>query len=221
LIQNTAILLFIQEEAIEASEKIISKSYYTNKEIFKNLNSKAKDLAYSVGIPVFLSNELIPNNKSFAQNISESFQKVFDKGFEKVICIGNDCPALTKKAFRSAINKLQKNDAVFGADSRGGAYLIGLTKQSFEIEKFKNLKWQTSYLINSFLVAFTTAKWCNSEKLTDIHSFIDLLKYKTPRNLFLEISSLYKITNSFFDFINSFHKNTYLSIPLPLRAPPY
>ena len=126
-------MIFARELSKEASLKVLApKNQLANKKILQNLDLLACQKSRSTQIPVFVSNEFCLDSKaSFGQNFTTALSTVFDKGFEKVICIGNDCPALQTEHILTAAEALNNSDAVFGPDFRGGTYLIGLSKKAF------------------------------------------------------------------------------------------
>lgn len=171
------------------------KNKLANKRIFQNLNTLATQKSLATQIPVFVSSQLgLDSHGTFGQNFSGAISHVFDRGFEKVICIGNDCPALQKEHLISASEALMTSDAVFGPDFRGGTYLIGLSKEAFEAISFQNLPWQSSELLEHLVKSFSGKKIQLLDQLADINSFQDLNFYPTARYI---ISFLLKFFNSF------------------------
>lgn len=171
------------------------KNRLANKRIFQNLNILVNQKSLATQIPVFVSNQLgLDSKETFGQNISRAISYVFEKGFEKVICIGNDCPALQKEHLISAEEALMTSDVVFGPDFRGGTYLIGISKKVFEAISFQNLPWQSSELLEQLVLSFSGKRIQFLDQLSDINSFQDLNFYPTSRYV---ISFLLKFFNSF------------------------
>jgi glycosyltransferase A (GT-A) superfamily protein (DUF2064 family) len=198
-------LIFAREVSKESSLKFLSpKNQLANKQIFQNLNILTKQKTRSTQIPVFVSNEFdLDSNASFGQNITSALSTVFEKGFEKVICIGNDCPALKTEHILTSAEALNTSDAVFGPDFIGGTYLIGLSKKAFDNVTFQYLPWQTPELFQSILASFSEKKIQILDQLQDINTFQDLVLYSKERHI---VSFLLKFTNSFqvlkFSWIN-------------------
>lgn len=197
------------------------KNRLANKQILQNLDILARQKTRSTKIPVFVSNEFDLDSKaSFGQNITAAISTVFDKGFEKVICIGNDCPALQTEHILTAAEVLNNSDAVFGPDFRGGTYLIGLSKKAFNNVTFQSLPWQTSELFQSILANFSEKRIQFLDQLQDINSFQDLVYYPTAR---LIVSFLLKFINSFqflkFSWIYAVKSEVYL-FSRSFRGPP-
>lgn len=66
----------------------------------------------------------------------------FRRGAESVICIGGDCPKLSRAHLQKTAAALQSNhDVVFGPSEDGGYYLIGLNAP--HVELFQDIPWST------------------------------------------------------------------------------
>lgn len=81
---------------------------------------------------------------SFGTRFSNAIQSVFDKGFKRIITIGNDSPHLTTAHLIDAQFHLEKGKTVIGPSADGGFYLIGLKKEQFNASDFEKLSWNTS-----------------------------------------------------------------------------
>lgn len=98
----------------------------------------------------FIPKEVKKGNYSFGlqedgdlgNKMSHSFLETFEKGFEKVLIIGTDCPEITPELLHEAFEVLEENDAVIGPALDGGYYLLGM--KSYHPELFLNMKWSTS-----------------------------------------------------------------------------
>ncbi len=226
---STAILIFTQEASKEVARKMLtpSKNQGVNRLVFDKLNhlvertttaaaSKAENLR------VFHSKQLIkPNNNSFGKQLSEAIQAVFERGFEKVICIGNDCPALDENRILAAVEKLQTFDTVVGPDNRGGAYLIGISSKGFKAEVFENLAWQSEKMLESFIEQYAKKALLLLETLSDIHNFQELQTYTTSRYFIAFLIQLIEqITTKIQRFYCFLVENRSIR-SLSLRAPPF
>jgi rSAM/selenodomain-associated transferase 1 len=72
--------------------------------------------------------------------------KLFDKGFKKVVILDSDTPNLPTEFIRKAIAGLKTSDIVIGPCEDGGYYLIGLKTPTPDV--FKNIPWSTSKVTN-------------------------------------------------------------------------
>lgn len=159
-----------------------SKNTGVNRLVFNQLNSFVGRTARSTGLSVFYSNQLIDDHKNgFGKQLSIAIQAVFEKGFEHVICVGNDCPALSKIQILQAAERLTSADTVIGPDQRGGVYLLGVSKNNFNAETFENLAWKSGIMLASYLKQFAQQKIFFLESLSDIHTFEELQSYSLSR----------------------------------------
>lgn len=225
---STAILIFTQEASKEASRKMLtpSKNKGVNQLVFTKLNHFVGQTATaaasnSTKLTVFYSNQLISEStSSFGKQLSLAIQSVFEKGFEKVICIGNDCPALNKNRILEAADKLQTTDAVIGPDNRGGVYLLGISQKDFKPEVFQNLAWQSEKMLESYIEQFANQSISMLEALSDIHNFQELQTYTTSRYFIAFLLQIIeRITSKIQDFYWIFAENRSIR-SLSLRAPP-
>ena len=58
--------------------------------------------------------------------MERAFDEAFNKGDERVVLIGSDCPALTGRQLDEALAGLNQKDLVLGPAQDGGYYLVGL-----------------------------------------------------------------------------------------------
>ena len=224
----TAILIFTQEASKEASRKMLtpSKNRGVNQLVFDKLNHFVERTAVAAvskanNLQVFYSSQLIkPNNSSFGHQLSTAIQVIFERGFEKVICIGNDCPALDENHILAAAKILQTVDSVVGPDNRGGVYLLGISSKGFRSEIFENLAWQSEKMIESFIEHYNKKAIILLETLSDIHTFQELQTY-TKSMFFIAFliqlveKAIAKTSNFYFFFIENRSIRS-----LSLRAPP-
>lgn len=225
----TAILIFTQEASKEATRKMLapSKNQGVNRLVFDKLNHFVERTAAAAAskadnLQVFHSNRLIkPTNNSFGQQLSEAIQAVFERGFEKVICIGNDCPALNENRILEAAEKLQTDDTIVGPDNRGGVYLLGISCKDFKPEIFKNLAWQSENMLESFLEKYANDAVLMLETLSDIHNFQELQTYTTSRYFIAFLIQLIEQTIAKIQDFYYFFVENRSTCSLSLRAPPF
>lgn len=225
---STAILIFTQEASKEVSRKILtpSKNKGVNQLVFTKLNHFVGQTATAAAsdspkLSVFYSNQLISANESnFGKQLSLAVQSVFEKGFEKVICLGNDCPALNKNRILEAADKLQTADAVIGPDNRGGVYLLGISRKNFKPEIFENLAWESEKMLESYIEQFANQSILMLEALSDIHTFQELQTYTTSRYFITFLLQIIERVAIQMQDFSCFLKENRSIRSLSLRAPP-
>jgi rSAM/selenodomain-associated transferase 2 len=73
--------------------------------------------------------------------MARAFEEGFDRGLERIVIIGTDCPELTPELLHQAFVALRDHDLVLGPASDGGYYLIGLRRPVPEL--FRGMPWGT------------------------------------------------------------------------------
>ncbi len=151
-INHTAIILFSRSAEKEATAKNFSytNNFRFNKKVAQTLISKTVSLAKETKLPFYVVDETLQQGNCFGEKISNTIQDHFKKGYEHLIIIGNDCLALESEHILRAYRHLQNNETVAGATSKGGLYLIGINKLSFNKNDFQNIRWQTEFVFTDF-----------------------------------------------------------------------
>lgn len=173
---TTVILLFAQGENIESVSKPITCQKKQNVLLWKKMNNRVLNTIQKTNIPYFISDENNQIGNSFGEKITHSIQTIFNKGFKKVIVVGNDCIELQVQHLLDASHKLQTNDVVLGADFNGGAYLIGVSKSSFNATEFATIAWQTRFVFDELKQLFKEIKTAFTPNLNDCNSAFDFKK---------------------------------------------
>ena len=144
--------------------------------LFKELNRQTIATARKTGIPyvIFSENEQVGN--TFGERFTNALTSVFDSGYDQVITVGNDTPHLSAGHILLAQEKLKQSALVIGPSTDGGCYLMGIKKNHFKPEQFKNLPWQSSKL-GAIISDTLSRKRINLyllETLSDLDTFADL-----------------------------------------------
>lgn len=138
---STAILLFTRTAREEASAKSWS-GREKNRQIAKLLIRNSRKVIQKSGFPFIVHDK--QEGESFGEKLHHAFQQAFAKGFEYIICIGNDTPSLTTSTLKKASFALSQGEKwVLGPSQDGGAYLIGMQKACFEQLNFNTISWQS------------------------------------------------------------------------------
>ena len=114
--------------------------------------------------------------KDLGKRMENAFKETFLEGFEEVLVIGTDIPALTPSLINKALKALNNNDAVIGPCYDGGYYLIGFRKKMFLPDIFKGIKWSTKGVFEDTIEIFRRKgyKVHILQKLRDIDKIEDL-----------------------------------------------
>ncbi len=84
--------------------------------------------------------------ENLGQRMLEAFRASFQRGAERVVIIGTDCPGITKDHLKRAFREITQNTVVLGPARDGGYYLIGCGRVIPEL--FQNIPWGTSGVLN-------------------------------------------------------------------------
>ncbi|MBD3750200.1 MAG: DUF2064 domain-containing protein [Sphingobacteriales bacterium] len=154
--KKTAIILFAHLPEFEAKTKRFSglSSQKVTQKISKYLTNHFYQLSKKTEAEVFWVDTFHQQGESFGERISNAFADVYSKGFENVICIGNDCPDLKLSELQKAIEITSSGKVILGPTTDGGAYLIGIPKALFQKEKFEAIQWQSSQTYQQLLNIF-------------------------------------------------------------------
>ena len=147
-VNDTAILFFSRN----LKEEFLAKHAGLNVQQFSNLFNllvkKTQRTIDQTQIPVkaLFSDEQI--GSSFGERLTNGISNLFSEGFENVIVVGNDAPALTSEDLLWVKNKLENGKNVLGRDNHGGAYLIGVSKKDFNPSAFLHIDWNTGLVFD-------------------------------------------------------------------------
>lgn len=221
-------LLFFSRNANEESRK---KSWFApancqdNAAVAHALINQSSDFIKNSGLPVFHFHEGNQRGKNFGERFANAYQDVFDRGFTGVIAIGNDSPEIVNINLQKVSFDLLLGKTVLGASLRGGAYLIGLTRESFDKSEFQNLPWQSGRLFSALSeVVGKVQSPIILETLRDINSLNDLkilLEDSEFQTIFKHLISFLKSqTKRFYRIPNDWTPNSFLLTNLRFRGPP-
>jgi len=122
--------------------------------------------------------------------MNRAFETMFAQGYQRVLIVGTDVPALPLEQYKQALTLLEKHDLVLGPALDGGYYLVGLNKPAPAI--FENMPWSTDRVL-----ALTREKatglgfnigllpeWRDTDTIDDLQALIEAssLDAKKPKN---------------------------------------
>ena len=191
---KTAIILFANLPEFEARAKSFTaySSQKASQQISKILTQHFYKLAQQSSADTFLIDSYHQQGKSFAERITNAFDATYAKGYENVICIGNDCPSLTFKLLENAIAQVENNKIVLGPTKDGGAYLIAIPKSQFNASTFTQVKWQSTQTYTNLknLYQAVQADVLETEILIDIDNPEDILNVDQETNIIKLLAQL-------------------------------
>jgi hypothetical protein len=185
MMKKTAIILFAHLPDFEARVKSFSgfSSKKATQKVSRVLTQHFYQLTKQTTADSFLIDSYHQKGKSFGERITNAFADVYAKGYENVICIGNDCPELDLTQLQTAVNTVEKGNIVLGPTIDGGSYLMGIPKSEFNKKDFIGVKWQSSKTYQNLLKSFDQSLITELQILSDIDSEKDLDKYQNRNKL--------------------------------------
>lgn len=220
--------MFFSRSASEESQcKSFSKNDRANSKISRKLIKHSKEEIKNTNLPVFQFSSKAQSGENFSERFSNAITSVFDKGFENVIAIGNDCPLLDSNDIISAYKLLLAGNNVLGPSTDGGIYLLGIKKSEFDIDIFQKLKWQESTLFLDIQKYFQNegSKVCLLAEKQDIDKEADLLslfRSYSQLNIVVALKEIY-LENPILRINHQLEQNschTFLE-SLGMRGPPF
>lgn len=187
---KTAILIFACSAEAESADKVLSPCQ-KQKEVallFEKLNRRITSVAQKTGLPVILVDEQDQTGNTFGHRFAHAAQKVFTLGYKNVITLGNDSPKLTTSLILKAEKALQNGQMPIGPSCDGGFYLLGLSQDNFDFNRFVQFSWQTPKLYHEWLCFASEQKLLavplrplhDIDKLTDISAMASVLLFRLP-----------------------------------------
>ena len=195
-IAQTALLLFARtaNEEVQYKHLLPGQSLKKQKALFQVLNTQAENLLKSTELPYFIFNARHQQGNTFGARLYAAIAEVFSRGFQNVIVIGNDCPALLPVHIQKAANCLSTQDVVLGPTDKGGIYLLGLTNRIFgKIKSLDEIRWQTAAVVEdlNFFFAEKKVSVFFLRQHTDVNQPTDLKKVVNAKSAQPALRKLY------------------------------
>lgn len=155
--------------------------------VYRKLLAHTKELAVETGTDVFVfATEALSDDywnqftiaqqkgDDLGQKMQSAFEAVFNKGYEKVVIIGSDCPELSCAHIQEAFQSLDEKDVVIGPAKDGGYYLLGMKKIHEKL--FHNKAWSTAKVFEETITAINELQlsYKQLETLRDVDEEKDL-----------------------------------------------
>jgi rSAM/selenodomain-associated transferase 1 len=113
------------------------------------------------------------------ERMKNAFASVFEKGYQKTIIIGTDCPGINESILKDDFLNLHDSDIVIGPATDGGYYLLGIKKMYSFL--FENIEWSTNKVLQQTINLCTRHKlsYFLLPELPDVDEEKDLIHLKT------------------------------------------
>jgi glycosyltransferase A (GT-A) superfamily protein (DUF2064 family) len=165
-----AVLFFSRSAAAESrSKQFVKGNTAQNERISRLLIDTALENVRASGLPYFVFDESKQLGNTFGARLRHAFQSVYDEGYEAVISVGNDSPALSRIDWPEVIRNLEQGRPVIGPSFSGGAYLIGMPKALFNAQGFEVLPWRSDALLGALQQFLSTDQITSPLLLASCH----------------------------------------------------
>lgn len=225
--KNTALLLFTRSPQEELMHKNVLGQFQQKKQkqYYRLLVQHALQLGRKTGFPFYVVDSACQQGNTFGERLQQAFATYFERGFIKVIAIGNDCVQLKPADIIEAAAQLQNKQAVFGPARDGGVYLLGLDQNVFAQQTgFTQINWQTATVLSEL------QSWCsgyNHVTLSPIYSDLDTDKdianafnqKQLPHLLLIFINRLFSVIQHRVIQFSNLVINQFIATP-SFRGPP-
>ncbi len=88
--------------------------------------------------------KLLQQEADLGNRMKAAFETVLQKGYEKAVIIGSDCPGLTDVHLEKAFRALDRYDIAIGPARDGGYYLLGM--KTMHPQLFGDIAWSTPHV---------------------------------------------------------------------------
>ncbi len=224
-------MIFSRTPQDEAWHKQLTprKTKKANVQITTHLIEHTRQVARQTSLPVFYISSEAQVGANFGERYVHAVEQVFAQGYEKVITIGNDCPALSSNALLHAACQLQSHDAVVGPAADGGAYLIAFSRKAFSKQALLPLPWQQPLLLEALMgymadTGFSCAKLAvlsDVDKASDLSSVFNQYAFSSHSRLLLLIKHLLGSFQKRYFVGNTVCIPTFTRAALAVRGPPF
>nr|WP_272508445.1 DUF2064 domain-containing protein [Salinibacter ruber] len=129
------------------NKQLVGQDYAQSRRVAAAFYDHARRAVADSGLPAIEVNGAQQRGRNFGARLANAVADAFAAGYEHVIAVGNDCPALHEVDWAAVTEQLEAGRPVLGPTSgHDGAYLIGLSRDQFEHAAFAALPWTTDGL---------------------------------------------------------------------------
>ena len=147
---HTALLFFSHRPVREgATKRFVPRDAAKSRDVAEALHRHTREAAHASGLPVLEISGSEQRGDTFGERFANAIAEAFAQGYEHIIAVGGDCPRLHEVDWQTVADRLAAGTPVLGPTGRGGAYLVGLSRASFEADAFAALPWQTPALFDA------------------------------------------------------------------------
>lgn len=188
--KDTAILLFSRSASAEAEVKSLTWNKKSSEKVATVMINHTKTVVADTKLPFYVFSEKQQIGDSFGERLANAFEAVFNKGYQKVLVVGNDCLDLQTNDLLHAAALLEQHSTLLGPTKDGGVYVLGIHRKAFDKASLLKINWQTSLVYTELKALHKDAsilvRYSDIDNAADLHH---ALKFIT-RDLQKKISAL-------------------------------
>jgi len=142
---------------------------------------------------------MVQDKGDLGRKMEDAFHQAFGLGYFRVVLTGSDLPHLPLDYLLQAFDRLKGVQCVLGPARDGGYFLVGMNKNSFRAEIFRNIPWSTAGVLDLTLdvlkkfnmKTFILPEFYDIDTLNDLKELFQAhgLKTDTPERLDLAIEA--------------------------------
>ncbi len=126
----------------------------------------------------------VQNGSDLGSRMANAFDKIFSKGYEKIIILGTDCGEIKSRIVKEAFEILENHEVALGPAKDGGYYLLGMKK--LIVDLFVDIPWSTEKVLlltlekleNQFISYELLEILSDVDRIEDWRKLTDKLKVK-------------------------------------------
>jgi glycosyltransferase A (GT-A) superfamily protein (DUF2064 family) len=114
---------------------------------------------------------------SFGDKLDAALSDAFSLGYDDLVIIGNDSPALDARDLAFAFSTLQHSPAVIGTATDGGVSLLGFTQRGFAASRsaLQTCRWETGFVTADLTALLAPLGLSRFASTPDIDTASDLI----------------------------------------------
>lgn len=177
---STAILIFGRTAADEARQKLShSTNHRSGERLCEVLLQHTRRTAKATGYPVIWLSSEQQIGSNFGERLTHALDQVWAQGYQRVLLLGTDTPALSVGLLQHAARQLDAGHTVLGKAQDGGIYLLGVERHHYCPALLAALPWQQGTLFDTLCTHLQTQQplLCTLPVLADVDNWTDIRRW--------------------------------------------
>jgi glycosyltransferase A (GT-A) superfamily protein (DUF2064 family) len=154
----STVLLFTLDPAQDAKAAAFGGRRMAFVRAFSRLEQRTRAQIRRAGLRLVHAGSGQQPGTGFGERLAAAVSDAFAAGCESLIIVGNDCPGLCAEDLLEAQAALEAGLGVLGPAADGGDYLIGLRRDGFDAEAFRQVPWNTAAVHAALMALLSNAQ---------------------------------------------------------------